>query len=129
MCQFHPLGAHSLVARAVELAFSRSSGYQNPAPEVGQSHPAHYALPVGAVFPRDAGRSRYALERTAVPPLRGLVSQTASHLFRYDRLRACVRAPRVMESCVFVNLARDTEMVKIPRPLADRFIDLLCYAA
>jgi len=62
---FNVQGAHSLVACAVELAFSRSSGHQNPAPEVGQSHPAQYALPDGAVFPRDAGRSRYACSCTA----------------------------------------------------------------
>ena len=74
---FNVQGALSLVACAAELAFSRSSGHQNPAPEVGQSHPAQYDLPDG-VFSRDAGRSRYACSCTAD----GLVSQTASYLLR-----------------------------------------------
>lgn len=79
----------------------------------------------GAIFPCDTGRAAAVLDRTDLPALRRLVSQTGGG---FSDTIAGVR--RELWSHAYFSMSnKDVDMVKIPSPLVDRFIDSLCYAA
>lgn len=98
------------------------SRHRNPTAMGGQSHSAHHALPVQAVYHRYPDGTTPVPSRTAGWAPRCLVCKTAIHVFRHDRLGV----PMAMEPRIFFHLAQGTRHDKNPSPPGRVLYRLVC---